>query len=92
MSSLPRCDQCNSLVTDSIEIEIESHGRVKLAKNIQGTWICDDCMLKRDSREKHIATSAIQDDNKNNVHHEDMGDASKSDVSPNTPTAEEVDL
>ena len=79
MSSLPRCDQCNSPVTDSIEIEIESHGRVKMAKNIQGTWICDDCMLKID----------LQDDNKNGVHHEDVG---KSDVSPNTPTAEEADL
>jgi uncharacterized protein with PIN domain len=42
--SLPRCDQCNFPVTDSIEIEIENHGRVKLGKNIGGSWICDDCM------------------------------------------------
>lgn len=26
--SLPRCDQCNSPVTDSIEVETENHGRV----------------------------------------------------------------
>jgi hypothetical protein len=30
--SLPRCDQCNSPVTDSIEVEIENHGRVKFGK------------------------------------------------------------
>jgi nicotinamidase-related amidase len=33
------------------------------------------------------STSTIQD-NSNNIHHEHIGDASKSDVSPNTPTAD----
>jgi Isochorismatase family len=36
-------------------------------------------------------SSMIQDDS-NNIHHEDIGNASKSDVSPNTPPADETDL
>jgi nicotinamidase-related amidase len=35
--------------------------------------------------------SIIQDDD-NSIHHEQIGDASKSDVSPNTPPADEADL
>jgi hypothetical protein len=41
-NSLPQCDQCSSPVTDSIEIE--NHGRVKLGKYIDDSWICNDCM------------------------------------------------
>ena len=37
------------------------------------------------------STSTIPDDS-NNIHHEHIGDASKSDVSPNTPPADETDL
>jgi hypothetical protein len=37
------------------------------------------------------ADLTIQDDN-NNIHHEHIGDASKSDVSPNTPTADEANV
>jgi hypothetical protein len=37
-----------------------------------------------------FSTSTIQDGS-NSVHHEHMGDASKSDVSPNTPPADETD-
>ncbi|HXW11568.1 MAG TPA: hypothetical protein VD694_02320 [Nitrososphaeraceae archaeon] len=36
-------------------------------------------------------TSIIQSDD-NSIHHEHIGDANKSDVSPNTPPADEVDL
>jgi hypothetical protein len=36
--------------------------------------------------------STIQDDDNNNKHHEHIGNASKSDVSPNTPAADEADL
>jgi hypothetical protein len=32
--SLPKCDRCNSPVTDSIEVEIENHGKVKLVKRV----------------------------------------------------------
>jgi hypothetical protein len=54
--------------------------------------ICDDCMLKRYSKENHISTSTIQADNKNGIYHEDVGNASKLDISPNSPTADEGDL
>ena len=38
---------CSSPVTDSIEIEIENHERVKLGKCVDGSWICNDCLTKR---------------------------------------------
>jgi hypothetical protein len=82
--SLPRCTQCNSTVTDSIQIEIENHERVKFGKRINDSWICNDCATKRN-------TSIILDDD-NDIHHEHIGDASKSDVSPNTPPADEANL
>lgn len=41
--------------------------------------------------QKDLAKLTIQDDN-NNIHHEHIGDASKSDVSPNTPPADEADI
>lgn len=84
IDSLSRCNQCNLPVTDSIQVEIENHGRVKLGKNIQDSWICNDCMVKR--------TSTIKDDGNNSAHHEHVGVANKAEVSPNTPKAEEADL
>ena len=84
INSLP---QCNSPVTDSIEIEIENHGRVKLGKSIGDSWICDDCMAERTGKEKSSSNSRIQDDS-NSVHHEQMRDTGKSYVSPNTPPAD----
>jgi hypothetical protein len=87
INSLPRCEQCNSPVTDSIEVEIENHGRVKIGKNIRGSWICNDCLAKRTG-----ATSTIQDDSNSSGHHEHIGVANKADVSPNTPAAEEADV
>lgn len=89
--SLPLCDQCNSPVTDSIKIEIENHGKVKLDKYTSGSWICNDCLTKRASEEKHSSISTIRNDI-NNIHHEQLGAASKTDVSPNTPTADEADV
>ena len=88
IDSLPRCNQCHSPVTDNIEIEIEYHGRVKMGENIRGSWVCNDCVAKRTSE----VTSTIQDDTNHSVHHEHIGVANKSDVSPNTPTAEEDNL
>jgi hypothetical protein len=87
IDSQPRCAQCNSPVTDSIRIEIENRERVKLGKRVDDSWICNDCVTKRSDE----ADSTIQDDN-NNIHHEHIGDASKSDVSPNTPPADEANL
>ena len=78
---------CSSPVTDSIEIEIENHERVKLGKCVDGSWICNDCLTKRAGE----AASTIQDDS-NSKYHEHIGDASKSDVSPNTPRADEADI
>ena len=37
-NSLPRCDRCSSPVAESIDIEIENHGTVKLGKSIDGSW------------------------------------------------------
>ena len=88
IDSLPRCDQCSSPVTDSIQTEIEYHGRVKFGKYIDGSWICSDRMSGRDQDNKVSATLTNQD----NSHHEHIRDASKSDVSPNTPPADEADL
>ena len=94
IDSLPRCNQCNSPVTDSIETEIENHGKVKLGKYTHGSWICNECMTKRAGEEKLSAAPTIQDDGNNihHEHHEHTGATNKSDVSPNTPTADEADL
>jgi hypothetical protein len=86
VNSLPRCNQCSSPVT-----EIENHGRVKMGKDIDGSWTCNDCLTERD-REEKLYTDSLNRDDRNNVHHEHIGAANKSDVSPNTPTADEADL
>jgi hypothetical protein len=88
IDSLPRCDQCNLPVTDSIQTEIEHHGRVKFGKCVDGSWICNDCISERNLKNKVSAKSTNQDD----VRHEHIGAADKSDVSPNTPPADEADL
>ena len=41
---LPQCIRCSSSVTDSIESEIEQHGKIKTGNYINGEWICDDCL------------------------------------------------
>jgi hypothetical protein len=84
---LPRCDQCNSPVTDSIEVEIENHGRIKVGKYTSGSWICNDCMAERAGK----TNSTIQDDS-HVTHHEHITSANKSDVSPNTPPADESEI
>ena len=72
----------HQLLIYKIEIEIENHGRVKLDKSIGGSWICDIVCRKNRQRKK------FQDDS-NSVHHEQMRDTSKSDVSPNTSPADD---
>jgi hypothetical protein len=89
--SLPKCERCNSPVTGSIEVEIENHGKVKLGKHTSGSWICNDCLTKKASEETHSTILTIRDDI-NNIHHEHLGAASKTDVSPNTPRADEADI
>ena len=41
---------------------------------------------------KKLSSTSIIQDGDNSIHHEHIGDASKSDVSPNTPPADEADL
>lgn len=77
---LPQCIKCGSPVTDSIEAEIEQHGKIKAGSYIKGVWTCNDC----------IAASQRQD--KEEEQQDTIGVASKSDVSPNTPRADEAGL
>jgi hypothetical protein len=41
---------------------------------------------------KKLSSTSIIQDGDNSIHHEHIGDASKSDVSPNTPPSDEADL
>jgi hypothetical protein len=90
-NSLPRCNHCSSPVTDSIETEIENHGRVKMGEYIDGSWTCNDCLTERE-REEKLSTDSLNRDDSNTMHYEHIGAANKSDVSPNTPMADEADL
>lgn len=83
---LSECSECGSAVTDSLEAEIEQHGKVKTDRYTNGVWICHDCIeseegKKEDKGERYDFSSTDQSDT--------MGVASSSDVSPNTPRADE---
>ncbi len=92
-NSLPQCEKCSSPVTDSIEIEIKNHGRVKLGKYTRGSWICNDCMTERiRGEDENLFTISASQVDSNGKHHEGVGVANKSDVSPNTPKADEANL
>jgi hypothetical protein len=83
---MSRCIKCSSLVTDSIELQIEQHGKIKLGRhNIQG-WICDDCFGSSNSQNN----PAMKDSN--HQQQETIEPAKPSDVSPNTPQADEAGL
>ena len=41
---LPQCAKCGSSVADSIESEIEQHGKIKMGSYINGESICNDCL------------------------------------------------
>ena len=77
---LPQCIKCGLPVTDSIEAEIEQHGKIKAGSYIKGVWTCNDC----------IAASQGQENEEQQQ--DTIGVASKSDVSPNTPRADEAGL
>ncbi len=82
---LPQCARGSSPITDSIESEIEQHGKINTDSYVSGEWICDDCLGAEKKEEKEYSSShASQYDN--------IGTASKSDVSPNTPKADEANL
>ena len=88
---LPQCTKCGSSVTDSIEYEIEQHGKIKTGSYINGKWICDDC-LGAEKKEEYSSSYTSQNDNSNDNECDNIGLASKSDVSPNTPKADEAKL
>jgi hypothetical protein len=88
---LPQCSKCGSPVTDSIESEIEQQGKIKTGNYISGTWICNDC-LGAEKKEGYSSSHTSQNDNSRNNQFDNIGLASKSDVSPNTPKADEANL
>jgi hypothetical protein len=88
---LPQCAKCGSPVTDSIESEIEQHGKIKTGNYINDTWICGDCLEAEKKAEEYSSSPTSQNDNSSNQC-DDIGLASKSDVSPNTPRADEANL
>jgi hypothetical protein len=78
---LPQCAKCGSPVTDSLEDEIEEHGKIKAGIYIKGVWTCNDCII-----------AASEGQEKEEEQQDTVGVASKSDVSPNTPRADEAGL
>jgi hypothetical protein len=44
---LPQCIKCGSPVTDSLEDEIEQHGKIKAGSYIKGVWTCNDCVAAK---------------------------------------------
>ena len=91
---LPQCTKCGSPVTDSIEDQIEQHGKIKTGNYVNGKWICDDCLgaeKKEEEEEGYSSKHTGQKDSRNNQG-ENIGLASKTDVSPNTPRADDANL
>ena len=78
---VPACIKCGSPVTDSLDSEVEEQGQLKSGKYVNSVWICNDCA---DAQIKEV---------KNDQPEESMtGIATSSDVSPNTPKADQVNL
>jgi hypothetical protein len=87
MTKLPKCSKCGSPITDSFETEIEQHGRVRTGHYNNGVWICHDCIEVEEGKKRdtsHDSSTASTDQ------YESIGIASASDVSPNTPRADET--
>ena len=84
---LPECSKCGSPVTDSLESEIEQHGKVKTGRYSDGIWICHDCIEGEEGKKKGYgkAGSSLSVDKC-----DDIGVANASDVSPNTPRADDT--
>jgi hypothetical protein len=93
---LPQCIKCGSPVTDSLEDEIEQHGKIKTGSYINGIWTCNDCIIatsqgqeKKTEQEKDSSSSSINQKSSIADQQDTVGVASKSDVSPNTPRSDE---
>jgi hypothetical protein len=91
---LPKCTRCGSPVADSIESQIEQHEKIKTGNYINSQWICDDCLgaERKQEKEYSISRTSQSNNNDNSNQCDNIGTASKSDVSPNTPRADEADL
>ena len=77
---VPTCVKCGSPVTDLLEAEVEEQGQLKRGKYVNSVWMCNEC-------------ADVQKGESKNVQRESMvGVASPSDVSPNTPKADEANL
>jgi hypothetical protein len=88
---LPKCSKCGSPVADSIESQIEQHEKIKMGNYINSEWICDDC-LAAEKKEKKEYSSSSHTNQSNASQCDNIGTASESDVSPNTPRADEANL
>jgi hypothetical protein len=89
---LPQCAKCGSPVTDSIESEMEQHGKIKTGNYINGAWICNDCLRIEKKGEEYSSSPHTSQNKESNNQCDDLGLASKSDVSSNTPRADEAKL
>jgi hypothetical protein len=94
---LPQCAKCGSPVSDSVETEIEQHGKVKFGSYINSQWICDDCKVSQQEKKnnkspKENPSSSFINKKDANQESGSIGVASATDVSPNTPQADESNL
>jgi hypothetical protein len=91
---LPKCSKCGSSVTDSIESQIEQHEKIKMGNYINSEWICDDCLGGEHKDKEYSSSHTNQSNNSNNNNNQcdNIGTASESDVSPNTPRSDEANL
>jgi hypothetical protein len=86
---LPECSKCSSPVTDSLETEIEQHGKVKTGRYTDGIWMCHDCIESEEGKKKG---KGVDNSSPSIDQCDTIGVASASDVSPHTPKADEAGL
>jgi hypothetical protein len=84
---LPECSKCSSPITDSLETEIEQHGKVKTGRYTDGIWMCHDCIESEEGKKK---SKGADNSSPSIDQYDTTGVASASDVSPNTPRADET--
>ena len=80
-----KCSNCGAPVTNSISIKIKDDKFVKLGKFINQTWICDDCLLKKQGIKSDTVSYSTE------IKGSEPNDyATSADVSPNTPPADKT--
>jgi uncharacterized protein with PIN domain len=87
---IPECAKCGSSVTDSLEPEVQEHGQLKRGQYVNSFWICNDC-IENEKKQKKLSSSTLEQKS-TNYQSDNLGVASCSNVSPNTPKADEADL